>query len=386
MNRATILIGILFVALVVGLSSVFTVDERERALVLQFGQIKDVKEEPGLAFKIPFIQDVVSYDDRIQSLDTDPLEVTPLDDRRLVVDAFARWRISDVVQFRKAVGTGGIFQAENRLDLILRSNLREVLGTVSSNEILSADRVALMNRIRDAAIAEARSLGVEVIDVRIKRADLPATNLKATFERMVAERHREAADERARGQEAAQRVRAQADRTAVELTSDARREADVIRGEADAQRNAIFAEAYGRDPEFFAFYRSLNAYEKAIGPNNSTMVLTPDSEFFSYLRSDAPDTEDYVTLGKVGEELEANRKHRTGASEDGASGDAAAPDDGAAAGDAGSGDATGGDATGGDATGGDATGGDASTGDATKEMPAAPVEGGGSTGTDGATE
>ncbi len=279
----------LFIAIVLAVSSIFIVDEREKALVLQFGQVKAVKEEPGIAFKIPFIQEVVKYDDRILSLDTEPLEVTPLDDRRLVVDAFARYRISDVVKFRQAVGTGGVDSAEVRLTRILNAALREVLGGVSSNDILSENRIDLMVKIRDAAILEAGNLGVEIIDVRIKRADLPEQNLAATFARMQAEREREAADERARGNEAAQKVRALADRTAVELVSEAQRDADIIRGEADAERNAIFAEAFGRDPDFFAFYRSLTAYEKALAGENSTLVISPDSEFFEFLKSDGLD-------------------------------------------------------------------------------------------------
>ena len=286
MRRTTLLLPIVVVVLLVVSSALFIVDEREKALVLQFGQIVDVKENPGLAFKMPFIQEVVRYDDRILSRDIDPLEVTPLDDRRLVVDAFARYRIVDVEQFRQAVGTGGIATAENRLDSILRAETREVLGSVSSNDILSSDRAALMLRIRNAAIVEARALGIEVIDVRLKRTDLPTENLDATFQRMRAEREREATDERARGNEAAQRVRAQADRTVVELVSDAERQAEIIRGEADARRNAIFAEAFGADPEFFEFYRSLTAYERALKGSNSTMVMSPDSEFFNYLRSD----------------------------------------------------------------------------------------------------
>ncbi|MBT6189580.1 MAG: protease modulator HflC [Tateyamaria sp.] len=286
MRRTTLLLPIVVVLLAVASSSLFIVDEREKALVLQFGQIVDVKQEPGLAFKVPLIQEVVRYDDRILSRDIDPLEVTPLDDRRLVVDAFARYRIVDVEQFRQAVGTGGIATAENRLDSILRAETREVLGSVSSNDILSSDRAALMLRIRNAAIVEARALGIEVIDVRLKRTDLPTENLDATFQRMRAEREREATDERARGNEAAQRVRAQADRTVVELVSDAERQAEIIRGEADARRNAIFAQAFGADPEFFEFYRSLTAYERALKGSNSTMVMSPNSEFFNYLRSD----------------------------------------------------------------------------------------------------
>ncbi len=277
------------VILVLVSASLFVVDEREKALVLQFGEVKAVKEEPGLAFKLPFIQEVVKYDDRILSLDTPPLEVTPLDDRRLVVDAFSRFRITDVVKFRQAVGSGGIPSAEVRLSRILNASLREVLGSVTSNDILSENRVTLMNRIRDLAIFEAKNLGIEIVDVRIKRADLPEQNLAATFARMQAEREREATDERARGNEAAQKVRALADRTAVELVSAAQRDAEIVRGEADAERNAIFADAYGRDPEFFAFYRSLSAYEQALQGDNSTMVISPDSEFFEFLKTDGLD-------------------------------------------------------------------------------------------------
>ncbi len=285
MRKTTIILPIVFVAIVGILSSIFIVDERERALVLQFGRVVAVKEDPGLAFKIPLIQEVVRYDDRILSIDVQPLEVTPLDDRRLVVDAFARYRISNLEQFRQAVGVGGIPVAEDRLDRILRAETREVLGSVSSRDILSSDRAALMLRIRNSAIAEAQALGVSVIDVRLKATDLPQANLEATFDRMKAEREREATDERARGNEAAQRVRAQADRTVVELVSDANREAEIIRGEADAERNAIFAEAYGADQEFFEFYRSLSAYENALQGGNSSLVLSPDSEFFNYLKS-----------------------------------------------------------------------------------------------------
>tara|TARA_R110002033_G_scaffold25717_9_gene59257 strand:+ start:6298 stop:7191 length:894 start_codon:yes stop_codon:yes gene_type:complete len=288
MRNTTFIIPAVVVLVAILLSSVFIVDEREKALVLQFGQIKSVKEEPGLAFKIPLIQEVVRYDDRIQALDTDPTEVTPSDDRRLVVDAFARYRISDVVQFRQAVGANGMRGAEDRLEGILNPVIRAVLGSngVTSNTILSADRAGLMARITEQARQRALPLGLEVIDVRLKQTNLPEQNLDATFARMRAEREREAADEIARGEEAAQRVRAQADRTVVELTSDATRQADIIRGEADAERNGIFATAFGADPEFFEFYRSLTAYERALKGNNSTMVMSPDSEFFNYLRSD----------------------------------------------------------------------------------------------------
>jgi len=291
MRRASVAIVALIVLAFVALNSLFIVDEREKALVLQFGQIRSVKEEPGLAFKIPLIQEVVRYDDRILSLDTPAIEVTPSDDRRLVVDAFARYRIRDVVQFRQAVGVGGTDLAEDRLSDILNDVIRAVLGAegVTSNTILSSERAALMIRIRASADAQAAAIGLDVVDVRLKQTNLPEQNLDATFARMRAEREREAADEIARGEEAAQRVRAQADRTVVELVSEASRESEIVRGEADAERNAIFAEAFGADQDFFEFYRSLTAYERSLQGSNSTLVITPDSEFFEFLDGDGLD-------------------------------------------------------------------------------------------------
>jgi len=284
--RSVFILPAVAILAAIGLSSVFIVDERERVLVLQFGQVKQQITEPGLGFKIPLIQDVVRYEDRILGLPTQAIEVTPADDRRLVVDAFARWRITNLVDFREAVGAGGETSARARLDRIINAAIREVLGSVPSGRVLSEDRTALMNQIRDLARREAASLGVEVIDVRLTRTDLPDQNLEATFARMRAERQREAADEIGRGNEAAQRVRASADRTVVELTSEARKNAEVIRGEADAERNRIYAEAFGRDPEFFAFTRSLTSYERALLGSNSSMVISPDSAFFDYLNSD----------------------------------------------------------------------------------------------------
>jgi membrane protease subunit HflC len=290
MGKSTYIIPVVVVALVLVLSSIFVVDERQKALVLQFGQIKSVKEEPGLAFKIPVIQEVVRYDDRILSLDTETIEVTPSDDRRLVVDAFTRYRIADVVQFRQAVGVGGLRTAESRLAGILNSQIREVLGAdqVTSDRILSEDRASLMLRIREQAKVQARSLGLEVVDVRLKTTNLPEQNLNETFAQMRAERQREAADEIARGNEAAQRVTADADRQVVVTLSEAGKEANELRGAADAERNRIFAESYGADPEFFAFYRSLQAYETSLRGTNSTMVMTPDSQFFEYFKNENP--------------------------------------------------------------------------------------------------
>lgn len=277
------------VLVVAGLmSSIFIVDERERALVLRFGQIKQVVTEPGLGFKVPLIDEVVRYEDRILSLETNVIEVTPADDRRLLVDAFVLWRIDDVVQFRQAVSVGGLREADRQLRDIMNSQIRAVLGSdgVTSNTILSPERAELMVRIRDQADRRATALGVSVRDVRLRQTNLPDQNFDATLARMIAEREREATDERARGREAASRVQAQADRTYEEILSESNRDARIIEGEADAERNHIFAEAYGQDASFFEFYRSLAAYEQSLKGSNSTMVLTPDSEFFNYLRSD----------------------------------------------------------------------------------------------------
>lgn len=275
------------IALALGaMQAIYIVDERQKALRLWFGEVQAEISDPGLYFKIPVLHEIVKYDDRILPLDTRKLEVTPADGRRLEVDAFARWRIADAKQFRRAVGASSIAGAAPRLERILNAELREVLGKVNSGVVLSADRVVLMNQIRDQARSQALSLGVDIVDVRIKSADLPKQNLEATFERMRAERQRLAADEIARGNEAAQRLRATADRTVVETVSEARKQAQIIRGEADARRNGILAAALGRDPEFYAFLRSLEAYETSLGGSNSSLVITPDSEFFDYLKSD----------------------------------------------------------------------------------------------------
>ena len=288
MSRTLILAVALAVVLGLGLSMVFVVDERQQALVLAFGRVDRVESEPGLKFKLPPPFNTVEYyEDRILPLETSELEVTPADDRRLVVDAFARWRILDPKQYRQSVQSQTA--AVSRRRLILNAALREVLGGESSGSVLSGERATLIRQIRDATRDQSSALGVEIIDVRIRRADLPEQNLQATFQRMEAERQREAADERARGAEAAQKVRAGADRAAVELVSEAQRSSEIIRGEADAQRNYIFADAFGRDPEFFAFYRSLTAYVRSMKGSNSTLVITPDSEFFEYLKSDGLD-------------------------------------------------------------------------------------------------
>ncbi len=280
---ALVVIGVLVV------SSVYIVDVRERALVLRFREVVTVRENPGLGIKVPLLDSVVKYDARILGLPTSPMEVTPLDDRRLVVDAFARWQVVDAQRVYQATQGLGLPRVQERLDSIINSAIRQVLGSVPSTTVLSDDRTPLMNRIRDLARSEAEDLGVRVIDVRLTRTDLPEQNLTATYARMRAEREREAADEIARGGEAAQRVRAAADRTVVEQTSEARKKAEVVRGEADGRRNAIYADAFGRDPEFFAFTRSMVSYERALKGENSSLVIQPEGEFFDYLRNDGAD-------------------------------------------------------------------------------------------------
>ncbi len=288
MNKTSFLIPVVAIIGAAVLSSLFVVDEREKALVLRFGEIVQVRTEPGLGFKLPLVDEVVRFEDRILSLETDLIEVTPADDRRLEIDAFVLYRIADVVQYRQAVGSGGQSRAANDLSGILESQIRAVLGSqgVTSNTILSPERSALMDQIRVRSDARANALGLEVVDVRLRQTNLPEQNFDATLQRMIAEREREATDERARGREAAQRVTALADRTFEEIISEASRDARIIEGEADAERNRVFAEAYSKDAEFFEFYRSLAAYEQSLLGSNTSMVLSPDSEFFNYLRSD----------------------------------------------------------------------------------------------------
>lgn len=288
MRNAGFLIPIVVIAIAGLLSSIFVVDEREKALVVRFGQIKRVVTEPGLGFKVPLLDEVLRFEDRILSLETELIEVTPADDRRLEIDAFVLYRIDDILKYRQAIGTGGERRAADELSGILESQIRAVLGSqgVTSNTILSPERSDLMEQIRNRSDLRAKALGLKVVDVRLRQTNLPEQNFDATLQRMIAEREREATDERARGREAAQRVIALADRTYEEIISEARRDARIIEGEADAERNRIFAEAYSKDPEFFEFYRSLTAYEQSLKGSNSTMVLSPDSEFFNYLRSD----------------------------------------------------------------------------------------------------
>ena len=270
-------------AIVMTLSAAFIVDQREQVLVLQFGDPKRVIQEPGLNFKIPFIQQTVRFDKRLLDFDNAPEEVIASDQKRLVVDAFARYHITDPLKFYQTVGTEMALRP--RLGSVLNSTLRQVLGTVPLQQVVSEKRGALMLEIRDIVRTEAARFGIRVEDVRIKRADLPAQNSEAIYRRMQTERQQEAAELRAKGAEEAQKIRAEANRQKVVIVAEAERDSQILRGDGEGQMNKIFAEAFGRDPEFFSFYRSMQAYEAALGTDDTTMVLSPDSDFFRYFGS-----------------------------------------------------------------------------------------------------
>ena len=277
---ALVLVG---AAIVLSLSAAFIVDQREQVLVLQFGDPKRVIQEPGLNFKIPFIQQTVRFDKRLLDFDNAPEEVIASDQKRLVVDAFARYHITDPLKFYQTVGAEMALRP--RLGSVLNSTLRQVLGTVPLQQVVSEKRGALMLEIRDIVRTEAARFGIRVEDVRIKRADLPAQNSEAIYRRMQTERQQEAAELRAKGAEEAQKIRAEANRQKVVIVAEAERDSQILRGDGEGQMNRIFAEAFGRDPEFFSFYRSMQAYEAALGTDDTTMVLSPDSDFFRYFGS-----------------------------------------------------------------------------------------------------
>lgn len=261
-------------------NSVFTVHQAAQALVLQFGKPVEVITEPGLHFKIPLIQDVAMFDRRVLEFDLPKEEIIASDQKRLVVDAFTRYRIVDPLKFFQTVNNEAVVRT--RLAAIINASIRQALGNVRLNDIISGERVALMNQIRDIVNGEADDFGIDVIDVRIKRADLPEANSEAVFRRMQTEREREAKELRAEGAEEAQKVRAIADRKRVVLIADAKKTAQITRGQGDGEAVRIFADAFGRDIEFFSFYRSMEAYREALGSEDTTMVLSPDSEFFRY--------------------------------------------------------------------------------------------------------
>lgn len=282
MNRIILILAGLTAAVVaiVAYNSVFTVDPTEQAIVLQFGAPREVVTEPGLHTKIPFTQTVEYIDRRVLLVEAPSDEMIAQDKKRLVVDAFARWKIVDALRYYQSLGDRD--RANGQLTLILTSNVRGVLGAQNFSAVLSSARAQLMLDIRDNMNKEAGRFGVEVVDVRIRHADLPPTNSQAIYERMKQERVREAYEYRAEGEEISQRVRARADREVTVLTAEATRESEILRGQGDAEKTKILGDAYGQDPDFFAFYRSMKAYQDALPADTTSVVLSPNSEFFRY--------------------------------------------------------------------------------------------------------
>lgn len=262
-------------------TSVFVVDEREKALVTQLGEIQREINEPGLYFKLPFVQEVITIEDRIVFFESPDKEVQVVDSRRYVVDTVTMIRVNNPRLFRETVGAS-LNRAKDRIETRLDAALRQTYGRRSFDAALSKDRAAMMREIRDQVRLEAEALGIQVVDVKIRRTDLLEQVLKDTYARMNAERFAEAAELRAVGEAQATRIRAEADRQSVELMSKAQRESEILRGEGDANRNRVFAEAFQQDPEFFAFYRSMQAYTNSLSNSDTTLVLKPDSEFFKY--------------------------------------------------------------------------------------------------------
>ena len=260
--------------------SLFIVKEINQAIVLQFGDPKRIISTPGLQVKIPFIQNVVFLDRRILSLDPAPEEVIASDQKRLIVDAFARFKIIDPLKFYISVGNERV--ARSRLATIINSRLRSVLVTQSLATLLSEDRTKQMAIIQEGVNAEAEKFGIEIIDVRIKRADLPQANSEAIYRRMQTEREREAREFRAKGAEMAVTITSTADKEVTVILANAKKQSEIMKCEGDGLRNKIFADAFGRDPEFFAFYRAMQAYETALIGGDTSLILSPDSEFFKF--------------------------------------------------------------------------------------------------------
>jgi membrane protease subunit HflC len=274
-----ILPGIVLIAVVV-FQSLFIVQEISQAIVLQFGDPKKIVTKAGLNFKLPFIQNVVYLDKRILNLDNDPEEVIAADQKRLIVDAFARFKIVDPLKFYISVGNERV--ARSRLSTIINSRIRGVLGTQELATLLSTDRARQMQIIQSQVNEEAQNFGIEIVDVRIKRADLPPANSDAIYKRMQTEREREAKEFRAQGAEIAQKIRSTADKDVTVILAEANKKSEIMKGEGDGERNKIFANAFGRDPQFFGFYRAMQAYEKALIGGETSLVLSPDSDFFKF--------------------------------------------------------------------------------------------------------
>lgn len=291
MNKMVLtIIAILLVgAGLLAANSMFTVHQTEQAIVMQFGKPQTVIQEPGLKFKKPFIQDVIYVDRRILSVSTQREEVVTKDQKRLMVDSFARFRITDPLQYYQSFGF--LQTAYQRMETILNSQLRQILGTKILTSIVSGERSALMETIREQVNNEANPNGIEVIDVRIVRADLPEENSQKVFDRMRTQREQEAKEIRAEGAEIAQRIRANADRERTVLVAEAKRDAEILRGTGDGEKNRIFAQAFGKDPDFFSFYRSMQAYRESLQNDDTTMILSPESEFFRYFDKQTSDAE-----------------------------------------------------------------------------------------------
>jgi membrane protease subunit HflC len=275
---ALILVGLAAVLLYAG---TFVVQQTQSAIVLQFGRVRTIATAPGLYFKLPAPFETVTFlDNRILDLDLPSQEIIASDQKRLVVDAFTRYRISDPLKFYQAVNS--IPRANSQLASIVNGNVRSVLAEASFTAMVRTDRSRLMSRIRDDVNREAARFGMTVVDVRLRRVDLPAANSQAVFQRMQTERQREAAEARALGAQQAQEIRARADRDSTVIVAEAQRRSDEVRGEGEGERNRVFAEAFGKDPEFFAFYRSMQAYEASIKPGDTRLVLSPDTPFFRF--------------------------------------------------------------------------------------------------------
>jgi membrane protease subunit HflC len=280
--------GAAIVILFVIYTTLFTVHQTEIALVLQFGKPIRVIDHPGLQVKWPLVQNVVIYDRRILDLEPPPEEVIASDQKRLVVDTYARFKITDPLQFYQSAGTE--VAVDTRLAATVSASLRRVIGNVELQAVISAQRANIMRQIRDDVNAQMKSFGIDVVDVRLRRADLPEGNTQAIYERMKAERQREAAQYRAQGAQQAQQIRADADRQRVEILADAQKQAQILRGQGDAESINIYADAYGKDVNFFSFYRSLDAYRNSLTGQGTTLVLSPDSDFFKYLESGSSGT------------------------------------------------------------------------------------------------
>lgn len=261
-------------------ASTFVVHQTQQALVLQFGRVRTVISQPGLYFKFPFVENVVTIEKRVLDLDLPVQTILSTDRQNLEVDAFARYRISNPLQFYQTVST--IQVANQRLGSFVNSSMRNVLASATRDAIVRTERANLMNRIQEDVNRQARNLGVEIIDLRLTRVDLPAANSQAVYQRMQTERQREAADLRANGQQQAATIRARAERDATVIVAEATRRSEELRGQGDADKNRILAEAFGSDPDFFSFYRSMQAYEAGLRPNDTRMVLSPNSDFFRY--------------------------------------------------------------------------------------------------------